>query len=268
VSRSGEGPRRAIEESPKKKARKEKPERSPLQVTLLWFGEFMVYVVIMLVVMSLIRAFLVQPYIVPTGSMQQTIELDDTIVAWKPGEVQRGDIVVFRDDLGWLGPAQPVPWWKNVLAFVGVAPPYDEQYLVKRLIGLPGDRVTCCDTKGRIIVNGQPLDEESYLYEMSPGVPVAPSALKFDIIVPEGRIFVMGDHRNGSADSREHMCRGTEATPEVAFPELSAIQGEVFAIIRPLARLQRFHIPDTFAAVPSAAQDPPPVDKIQWRCGE
>lgn len=265
MSRSLGGPRRAIDDSPK--PRKEKPERTRLQSGLLWVAEFFVYVIIMLVVMALIRAFLVQPFIVPTGSMQNTIELNDTIVAWKPGDVKRGDIVVFRDDLGWLAPGQRSPWWKHALAFVGVAPPQDEQYLVKRLIGLPGDRVTCCDTEGRILVNGYPLDEESYLFEMSPGVPVAPSAVKFDIIVPEGRIFVLGDHRNGSADSREHMCKATTPTPELAFPELASIQGGVFAIVRPFSRMQRFHTPSTFEGIPPAAQDPPPVDTIQWLCG-
>jgi len=238
-----------------------KPRRAhpnPRRNALRWLGEFALYVVIAIVVVSLVRVFLVQPFLVPSGSMEQTLQVGDTIVAWKPGAPERGQIVVFRDDQGWLPPGPEVPGWKKVLAFVKVLPPQDEQYLVKRLIGLPGDHVTCCDAKGRITVNGQPLDESGYLNYNNKSV-----ALRgFDLVVPEGHIFVLGDHRDSSQDSRHWMCNG----PNYPFPTVESIQGRVFAIMRPFSRAQTFDIPDTFASVPEPTGSPPSTEQATWTC--
>jgi len=252
--------------------------------TLRWIGEFLIYLVVALLVVTLLRIFLVEPFLVPTGSMENTLmgqettadgsrTRGDTILAWKPGAPQRGEIVVFRDDLNWLAPltGQP-PAWKQALAWVRILPPQDEQFLVKRLIGLPGDHVTCCDVAGRITVNGQPLDESSYLYTDSQGNQAAPSTYHFDLVVPAGHIFVMGDHRNDSLDSRGWLCGGTynsvssSPTPELAFPSIDSIQGQAVAILAPFSRLRTFSIPDTFSTVPEPSSPAPPTPTVSWTC--
>ena len=236
-------PRRAVET----------PHRSGLR----WIVEFAIYIVVAIIVVSLVRVFLIQPFLVPSGSMEQTLKNQDTILAWKPGEPERGMIVVFRDDLNWLSPAPPAPVWKKVLSWVQILPNQDEQYLVKRLIGMPGDHVSCCDTSGRITVNGQGLDEP-YLYYNNKASAQKP----FDVVVPAGHIFVLGDHRDSSSDSRYHMCTGDH----YAFPSLDAVQGKVVAIMRPLSRAQWFDIPPTFATVPDSAGNPPTADQVVGTC--
>ena len=223
-----------------------------------WLIQFLVFIVVVVLVVALTRVFLIQPFRVPTGSMEQTLQGGDTLLAWELGDPERGMIVVFRDDLGWLDPIAPAPTWKRVLSWVKLLPNQDDQYLVKRLIGLPGDHVTCCDTQGRLSVNGQTLDETSYLYYTSK----ASAQRHFDVIVPAGQIFVLGDHRDDSADSRYHMCRG-DAAP---FPSLDSIQGKAVAIMRPFSRMRWFSIPSTFADVPDPAGSPPSPDQVTGTC--
>ncbi|MDR2895696.1 MAG: signal peptidase I [Propionibacteriaceae bacterium] len=231
-------------------------DRSLGQRLLRGLGEWLIYLLVAALVVTLVRVFLIQSYRVPSGSMEETLQVNDTIVAWKPGGVSRGDIVVFRDDLQWLDEADPeVPFWKEALAAVKLLPPQHEKYLVKRLIGLPGDHVTCCDAQGRVEVNGQALDESDYLYGDGPYASIA-----FDVVVPAGRIFVMGDHRDNSKDSRFWMCGGrigsSTPTPDLAFPSLDAVQGKVFSVLLPLNRIRGFGRPETFATVPD------PVGKV------
>jgi len=240
--------------------RHERPRRAiedPRRTTLRWIMEFAIYVVVAILVVSLVRVFLVQPFLVPSGSMEETLQNQDTILAWKPAEPERGMIVVFRDDLDWLEPAKPAPTWKKALSWLKILPNQDEQFLVKRLIGLPGDHVTCCNAQGQLSVNGHVLDEP-YLYFNSRAV----AQRHFDVVVPAGHIFVLGDHRDSSADSRDHMCRG-DAYP---FPSVDSIQGKVVAIMRPFSRAQWFHIPSTFADVPDPVGDPPNSERATGTC--
>lgn len=231
---------------------------------LRWILEFLLYLVIAVLIVTLVRLFLVQPFQVPSESMEHTLMKGDTIVVWKPSPPVRGQIVVFRDDLEWLPElTEPIPQWKQILSWMKILAPQDEQYLVKRLIGLPGDHVVCCDATGQVSVNDQPLEESSYVFYSSE----ASEPIPFDIVVPEGRIFVMGDHRDRSADSRVHMCAGLEPTPPgTAFPAIDSIQGRTFAIVSPFKRMTTFHIPDTFSSIPDSTVTAPSIDTQQWEC--
>jgi signal peptidase I len=218
-----------------------------------------IYLIIACVVVALMRIFLLQNYVVPSGSMENTLQVSDMILAWKPGQPERGDIVVFRDDLGWLPQNyDEAPQWKKVMAFLKFVPPLDEQYLVKRLIGLEGDHVVCCDVDGNITVNGEPLDEPYLVYAMN-SVALRP----FEIHVPQGHMFVLGDHRDSSKDSRAMLC--STSSVDIATPKLDSVQGSVFAILRPFSRAQWFSVPETFDDVPDPGP-PPAVDEAEWSC--
>ena len=114
------------------------------------------------------------------------------------------------------------------------------------MIGLPGDTVVCCDEENRITVNGQSLDESAYLYIDSDDVQINPSDVRFKVVVPADRIFVMGDHRDVSADSRCHLSdlstNGRKG--EVAFVPIENVVGPAFAIAAPFDRTSRLHRPD------------------------
>ncbi|WP_434994026.1 signal peptidase I [Arthrobacter sp. Ld5] len=215
-----------------------------------WLKEIGTIIVIALVLSFLIKTFLFRAFFIPSGSMEETLEIDDRIfvnqLVPQPFDLQRGDIVVFRDTEGWL-PAQAatqVSWFREALVFIGLAPDESQQHLVKRVIGLPGDRVVCCGAEARLTVNGEPLDEP-YLY---PGA--NPSDVPFDVVVPEGKLWVMGDHRNASADSRAN-----QAKPGAGFVAIDDVEGKAAVIAWPLNRLDFLATPtEVFDGVP----DPEP----------
>jgi signal peptidase I len=203
-----------------------------------------------LVVMMLVRAFLVQSFYVPTGSMEPTIEPGDRILVDKVdsgSDLHRGDIVVF-DGTTTFAAADRTPQQSTGLVgrvvsgaatLVGVN--LGEQDFVKRIIGLPGDRVVCCDSQGRITVNGTPV-EEPYVF---PGD--KPSELTFDIVVPPGRLWVMGDHRSDSADSRAHL-----GDPGGGTVKVGDVVGRAFARYWPLSRAGELGTSGGLAAIPRA----------------
>ncbi|GAA3224957.1 signal peptidase I [Oerskovia jenensis] len=165
-----------------------------------------IIVVAALIISFLIKTFLVQPFVIPSESMEDTLIKDDRVLASRlvPRflDVHRGDVVVFKDPGGWLA-SQPqnestglVKAGETFLTFIGIRPVDANEHLIKRVIGLPGDHVTCCDAQGRVSVNGVPIDE-TYI---KPGS--APSEIPFDVTVPEGYLFVLGDNRQNSGDSR------------------------------------------------------------------
>jgi len=217
------------------------------------FGRFVVETVLLVVVAvtvaALLRMFVVQAFVVPSGSMLPTIEETDRIVVSKLSDPDRGDVVVFKDPGGWLPPGE-TPGARTgalgrALEFVGVLPSSHTGFLVKRLIGLPGDHVVCCDERGRVTVNGEPLNE-SYL---APGT--EPSIQRFDVVVPRGRMWVMGDNRANSGDSRPHLADGT------AFVPLHDVVGPAFAIVWPLADVTGLRAPHTFSDVPAPDRPAP-----------
>lgn len=225
-------------------------ERHPLRSILAFIGEVLVAIVVALVVTSLLRVYVFQVFRVPSGSMEQTLELQDRIAAVRVADWQRGDVVVFEDANGWVGaqPGSTNPVVKT-LEKLKLLPDSTQGYLVKRVIGMPGDKVACCDQERRITVNGQPLSED-YLYRMPDGNTVKPSDSPFEVTVPEGHIFVLGDHRNRSGDSRLHVCRGN---PMNGFIPTEAVVGPVKSVLLPASRFHRLHTPDTFASVPPPA---------------
>ncbi len=162
-------------------------------------------VVAVVVGMLLVRALLVQSFSVPSGSMEPTLEPGDRILVsrlHRGPSIQRGDIVVFDGTGTWGPPAGSSTgggWRQAVRSALTLVSLGSGADYVKRVVGVPGDRVRCCDATGRLTVNGMPV-EETYLF---PGD--APSAMTFEVVVPPGRIWVMGDHRGASADSRSHL---------------------------------------------------------------
>ncbi|MBG6190604.1 signal peptidase I [Arthrobacter sp. CAN_A212] len=217
-----------------------------------WLKEILIIVGIAILLSFLIKTFLFRAFFIPSGSMENTLEIDDRIFVNQlvpaPFELQRGDVVVFQDTEGWL-PAPPpgegpgANWVKDSLIFVGLLPDDTQQHLVKRIIGMAGDRVVCCDDDGRITVNGEPL-EEPYLY---PGA--SPSDTEFDVTVPEGKIWVMGDHRNASADSRANTDK-----PNSGFIDVEDIEGKAAVIAWPLDRMGFLgNYPEVFDGVPEPA---------------
>lgn len=214
-----------------------------------------------LIISTLIRAFIAQPFQIPSGSMENTLQIGDKVMVAKMPSFSRGDIVVFQDPGSWLGEEAPDPRGPlgQALEFFGILPDTSSDHLIKRVIGMPGDTVKCCDTQGRLTVNGQALDESSYLYSDDEGQ-VKPSDFPFEVVVPADRIFVMGDHRDQSADSRCHLSDITnDGQPKgaTAFVPLDKVVGPAVLIISPLDRWRHLTVPATFADVPAPSKPAP-----------
>lgn len=227
------------------------------------FAKELLFVVVgAIVVSSLLRAFIGQMFIIPSQSMENTLLVGDRVVVEKITGFQRGDVVVFADPGDWLA-GEEVPERGPIgkaLEFVGVLPDSSTEHLIKRVIGMPGDRVVCCDSKGRISVNGYPLDE-AYLYTSPDGEKMNPSDVRFEVVVPRDRIFVMGDHRSLSADSRCHLADLSQPRGKVAFVPIKLVVGPAVAIAAPFGRTKILHRPAIFAGVP-AAKNPAPTEAV------
>jgi signal peptidase I len=194
-----------------------------------------------------IKALFVQAFYIPSGSMNDTLVFNDRILVqkvsyWGSASPERGDIVVFADPGGWLDDAtapQPRNALAKVLEVFGLFP--TGGHLVKRVIGVGGDTVACCDERGRVTVNGTALHERDYL-----AAGERPSAITFEQEVEEGHLWVMGDNRSQSADSRVHLGDpGGGMVPE------ENVVGKVFAVVWPLGHLNVIDRPGTFEAVGS-----------------
>jgi signal peptidase I len=210
-----------------------------------FWRELPVLVVIAIVLALVIKTYVVQAFYIPSGSMQNTLAIGDRVlinkVVYHTRGIDRGDIVVFNGDGSWdpvAPPQDPNPVARLVDALEGIVGiTHGSDVYIKRVIGLPGDRVQCCDTQGRVTVNGAPLTEQDYLY---PGN--KPSTPFRTVIVPPGHLWVMGDHRDVSFDSRGH-----EGDPGGgAIPE-SSVMGRAFVVIWPPSKWGFLNIPATFS---------------------
>jgi signal peptidase I len=209
----------------------------------------------------LIRTFLLQAFYIPSGSMEETLLVGDRVlvnkVVYDVRDPERGEIVVFRGTDNWAPESQPDPnvgffskLGRTVGDLVGVSQPGEKDF-IKRVIGLPGDTISCCDVNGRVFVNGQPLDESAYVLEDSPlDVPPNPRecrSRRFEqVTVEPGQIFVMGDHRLVSQDSR---CQGQVPIDNVI--------GRAFVVVWPSSRWGTLSVPATFGTVRKQTAAPP-----------
>ena len=215
--------------------------------------EIVVVVAMALALSFVVKTWLLQAFFIPSGSMEDTLLVGDRVVVSKltpgPIDLQRGDVVVFKDPGGWLDALPPVERTgvagavHEGLVFVGLLPAESEDHLIKRVIGLPGDHVVCCDKERRLTVNDVPIGE-TYL---KPGD--LPSSLDFDVTVPAGHVWVMGDHRSDSEDSRFH--DPSRDGSDGAVP-IDAVTGRAVAVVWPLSRATWLsdHA-DTFAGIPA-----------------
>jgi len=202
--------------------------------------EFPILVVVALLVSLIIKSFFVQFFYIPSGSMETTLEIHDRVavnkVPFLSQTIQRGDIIVFHDPDHWLPDPSPTtePFIlakiQDGLIAVGVLPNPAKQHLVKRVIGVAGDHIVCCDNNKKITVNGKPLNEP-YIYKGD-----NPSDINFDVTVPPGKVWVMGDHRGASADSRYHL----DDINKGMVP-LSKVVGRVVAVIWPANHAKIVH---------------------------
>ncbi len=217
----------------------------PRRKTLPLWQETGLLLLVALVLAVAIKSLFMQAFYIPSGSMNDTLVLDDRILVqkvsyWGGGAPERGDIVVFSDPGGWLGAPAAAGSGNPVVRGLEVFGLYPSGgHLVKRVIGIGGDRVKCCDEQGRILVNGVPLNEKAYL---APGE--KPSMIKFDIEVQDGYLWVQGDNRSNSADSRVHL-----GAPGGGQVPVGDVVGKVFAVAWPARHATLLERPATFESI-------------------
>jgi signal peptidase I len=209
-----------------------------------FWRELPVLVVIAIVLALVIKTYAVQAFFIPSGSMQNTLAIGDRVlinkIVYHTRGIAHGDIIVFNGDGSWdavAPPQNPNPIARLVDALEGVVGiTHGSDVYIKRVIGLPGDRVKCCDKQGRVTVNGVPLTEQGYLFPGNkPSTPFA------TVVVPPGHLWVMGDHRDVSYDSRGH-----EGDPGGGSIPESSVMGRAFVIIWPPSKWGFLNIPATF----------------------
>jgi signal peptidase I len=216
----------------------EPPRRSRRRGIALFLRDILFIFLAALVISFLIKTFFIRSFYIPSGSMENTLQINDRVIVslLTPGltPLKHGDVVVFTDPGGWLQDETPAATpadsaWNDILAFVGLAAPDDNDHLIKRVIGLPGDHVSCCNALGQLSVNGVPLDEPYIL--IPPGNKNA-TRFDFSVTVPKNDLWVMGDNRYESADSAYHFTNH-DATD---FVPIKDVTGRAMVISWPASR--------------------------------
>lgn len=207
--------------------RREKKKKQPNL-----FRELVTIVGAALILSVLVRTFLIQAFYVPSASMEDTLQENDRIIVSKISmqftDIDRSNVIVFHDPGGWLGEGFPNPYDNpvgRVLQAIGIVPSNSGNDLVKRVIGVANDKIECCDAQGRVTVNGVGI-EETYLKPDS-----LTDQVTFSVLVPEGHVFVMGDNRGNSEDSRFHLDKNNGMVP------LAEVIGRVAMRIWPIGRI-------------------------------
>lgn len=242
----------------------ERPDASDVEAApvhhrrLSVWQESLILLAAALVLSFIVKTFFVQAFYIPSGSMEPGMEVDDRILVqkvsyWGGGGPERGDAVVFEDPGGWLGgaasagPDSPVA---QALGKIGLYP--TGGHLVKRVIGVEGDLIRCCDAQGRLLINGVPLDSDGFTrneQDCDGPMPSQDCSWKAGP-VPAGHVFVMGDHRDASADSSVHLCRGpkveTDCVPGEEFVPVELVVGKVFSRVWPADRIKILSRPSAF----------------------
>jgi signal peptidase I len=225
---------------------------------LLFLRDLLIIFVIAIVVSFVVKTFLIRSFFIPSESMRETLQVHDRIIVNQliPElvPIERGDVVVFRDPGGWLPPSVPIeqnPLVASVdwlLSVVGLSAPDSNDHLIKRVIGLPGDHVVCCNALGQMSVNGVPLDESPYVT-----LPVGDTRVSrddFETTVPAGSLWVMGDNRYNSKDSRYN-----GDTPGHGFVPIDNVVGRAFVVSWPLSHWAWLdNYPGVFAGVPESGE--------------
>jgi signal peptidase I len=230
----------------------------------VWGGikEILIIAVMALVLSFIVKTWLIQAFYIPSGSMENTLVRDDRVIVSKltpgPFDLNRGDVVVFKDPGNWLGTVPATDEGgtresvRRILQFVGLVPDDSDDHLIKRVIGLPGDHVVCCDKNGLLTVNGVAITEPYIKPGDTPGGGKPP----FDITVPTGAVWVMGDHRSDSSDSRFHD-DGTGATGSVP---ISDITGRAVMIVWPIDHVKWLSVPErVYSEIPPPSGQPAPT---------
>jgi signal peptidase I len=223
----------------------------------LWFffRDILFILLAALVISFLIKTFLFRSFFIPSGSMENTLLVNDRVIVSlltpELSPLHRGDVVVFFDPGGWLvsepvSHVAPSPL-NDILAFVGLAAPNENDHLIKRVIGLPGDHVKCCNALGKVTVNGVSLTEP-YINVPAGG---KSDPFTFDVTVPKGDIWVMGDNRNDSEDSAYHQVNH-DTNP---FVPIGDVTGQAILVSWPVNRWTFLgNYPLVFTAVPASSK--------------
>ncbi|MGW4103419.1 signal peptidase I [Streptomyces sp. NPDC004976] len=245
-----------------------------------FWKELPILIGIALVLALLIKTFLLQAFSIPSDSMQNTLQqgdrvLVDKLTPWFGSEPERGEVVVFHDPDNWLA-GEPTPDpnpLQKVLSWIGLMPSAEEKDLIKRVIGVGGDTIECKGT-GPLKVNGMALNESSYVYPGNTPCSQDDQGGQFKVKVPEDHIWVMGDHRQNSRDSRYN-----QADSNDGFVPVDKVVGRAVVIAWPVNRWTNLPVPDTFdqpgldAASPAGALSVAPqglalagaVPLVLWR---
>ncbi len=186
-----------------------------------------------IVVAILVRAFVLQTFYIPSESMEHTLNINDRVLVNKLvydfRDPRRGEIIVFNSPDSWRGDPS-------------------ETDFIKRVIGVGGDHVVCCDAQHRLVINGHPLDEPFLDSDGASSLPASPDA--FDVVVPKGRLWVMGDNRFHSGDSREQYIHTRDVVASTI--SVDAVVGRAFVIFWPFSRAGWLSVPSSFDSIPNA----------------